>query len=160
MWWFLRHISAGWEELRVRYSPTMCEPCISFWRRLGMERAGTWWLSICVRVLYAISCSACIAFLTSMLNVATSWWRVDTCVSKRSIEFLTFDEDFASFIIIVGGGGSSSFSSSEMLLSIIVLLARLLVLTGLLLALEPRDLLDFSFNAMSVCLLCVNERKI
>lgn len=140
--WVLRcHSSAGCDELLVMYSNTMCELLIPFWR-FGIDLAG--WLSMCVSVVYAISCSACMAFLTSILKVATSWWSVDTCVSKRSIELRRLDVGFSSFIT----SGSSSFSSSELLDSKGFFVLR--VLTGLLLTLDPRDFWDFSLRAIKV----------
>lgn len=132
------HISAGCDELLVKYSWAMC--CLpTLFCRFGIERAGTWW-SMCVNVEYVISWSAWIAFLTSMLSVATSWWSEDTCVSRRSTEFLIFG-GFSSLI-------SSWRSSSEALSSMIRLL--LLILTGLLLTLGVRDFWDFSLSAISV----------
>lgn len=131
-------ISAGCDELLVRYSWAMCALTIPFWR-LGIDLAGTWW-SMWEMVEYVISCSAWIAFLTSRLSVATSWWSDETCVSSRSTE-LRILAGFSSLI-------SSWRSSSEMLSGMIRLL--LLMLTGLLLALGVRDFCDFSLSAMSV----------
>lgn len=132
-------ISAGCEELLVRNSWATCPCPESFWR-LGIDLAGTWW-SAWVKVEYVISCSAWMALRTSMLRVATSWCRVDTCVSSRSTDFRTTISGFSSRT-------SSCSSSSEMLSGIILLL--LLMLMGLLLTLGLRDFEVFSLSAMRV----------
>lgn len=137
-------ISAGCEELLVRNSWATCPCPESFWR-LGIDLAGTWW-SAWEKVEYVISCKAWIALRTSILRVATSWCRVDTCVSSLSTDF-RITTGFSSLI-------SSCKSSSEMLSGIILLL--LLMLMGLLLTLGLRDFEVFSLRAMRVCLLWDN----
>lgn len=149
MWcvlWCRRQISAGCDELRVKYSVTICALLLPFCK-FGIDRAGTW-LSMCVRVVYAISCNAWIALRTSMLSVATSWWSVITWESKRSMELRRFNEDFSSLCGCCCGG-STSFSSSDRFSWIIFLL--FFKLTGLLLMLGGRDFWDFSLSAISVC---------
>lgn len=131
-------ISAGCDELRTKNSWAMCAQLAPFWR-FGMERAGGWW-SMLLKVVYVISCSAWIAFRTSMLSVATSWWSVETCVSRRSTEFLMF-AGFSSFT-------SSCTSSSDTLSWMTRLL--LFMLTGLLFTLGVRLFRDFSLSAMRV----------
>lgn len=143
-------ISAGCEELLVRNSCATCPCPESFWR-LGIDLAGAWW-SAWEKVEYVISCKAWIALRTSILSVATSWCRVDTCVSSLSTDFRMMT-GFSSLI-------SSCRSSSEMLSGIILLL--LLILMGLLLALGLRDFEVFSLSAMRVWRLRVGRgnRKI
>ena len=136
-------ISAGWEELRVKYSCAIGTCPVLFWR-FGIDRAGTWW-SICVKVVYVISCKAWIAFLTSMLSVATSWWSDDTWVSSLSTDVRMI----IGFSSLITSSGISS-SSSDIVSGMMFWRLALLLLTGLLLRLDVRDFCVFSLSAMRV----------
>lgn len=94
------------------------------------------------------------ALRTSMLSVATSWWRVDTCVLIAWLS--SFSADVGT-ITGFSSLGSSQSSSSETHSVIILLL--LLVLTGLLLRLDVRDFDVFSLRAMRVCRLWKSKKE-